>query len=1155
VRDFGEAEKVGMAVRVPLDAALLTELWNGPGKPISVVALGVRDTQTPAQGAATLAGVLAAHARTAGLDLVPVGTPTNNTSEARSGFDPDGDAAAALATLVAGTTAPEAGQNGGRLARALGLPASVFGDAAFARADADGDAAAMNAALWPATWGYFLEQMMNPLVGDDAIAGGRRLFVEHVRARGPLPTLRVGRQPYGILPVLPLARWKAIAGTGTAYDDGALASLVTALGGVRGHFANLVADVPRIPESGDAGAALEAVLAVRPSGLPGFVRAIDERNTARARNPSWDPFDFDWYFEAIRNLLVQQLLSPLGLSGIPHAADFILDDVAKGIEVALVSGDPDADPALPPAPAYLTAIAQATPDELRADAPIGDAPRTLLYLLARHAALLAYGRASDALQGVTRAQRIDREDQPSTSTVWTRLAQKHAASNTSYAELLHHGQPPAHVAVGELTQLRAALPRLAGLPVAELERLVREGLDLTSYRLDAWITAIATRRLAALRGLPGKDSGVYVGGFGWVEGLRVPRFGFPPFYLAPRQDGAAPETLSSNQGFMLAPSLGHARTAALLRAGYLAHRAEGEGTSLAVNLSSDRVRNARWLLESVEQGQSFASLLGFRVERVLLAQQPPALAALDALRASYPLRVTADGSSDGARLCDGLAVWEAMLDQGRAAQSAPLQAVYDDLHELVDATADLLVAEAVHQTVQGQPARARAALEAMETFDRSLGQLDVVRTPAEADRQSVRVAFTLPDKTTGWPGDGKRVRALADERLNAWVAELLGAPAALTLTASLPLADGTKLSKEVTLADLDVCPLDVVVLAGDGTGEPPLAALARTYVRLADETLPAEATIDVQLGSALVDALYAARAVRRLLSVARPLAPADLSTSVDPGAPPPASPELDARGAKIRAQLNTDYYALANKNLKEIVRVAAFFGVEILSGADPAGTLAKLAIAKRNAYDAATGVDARARLELVLGKELPFAEALAWPSPPALDDAAWKPEASGAWLHDLARVRPALEALDEATLLAPPQPNGTPVGAYQLDAATQLMLVGATPAANVAGFYLDTFTETRPTGAATAGVGFHYDAPNARPPQTLLVVVPPDADQPWSPVTVLEGVLEAFDLARLRLVAPPAAAGQFLPATFVAANADNDTISTDLAEIAVKLTY
>ena len=80
----------------------------------------------------------------------------------------------------------------------------------------------MNAALWQATWGYFLVQMLgdkdkgeSPLTDED-IAWARNHFINFVRASGPLPALRVGKQPYGVLPVTSLDLWKPAAGQETS---------------------------------------------------------------------------------------------------------------------------------------------------------------------------------------------------------------------------------------------------------------------------------------------------------------------------------------------------------------------------------------------------------------------------------------------------------------------------------------------------------------------------------------------------------------------------------------------------------------------------------------------------------------------------------------------------------------------------------------------------------------------------------------------------------------------------------------------------------------------------------------------------------------------------------------------------------------------------
>lgn len=1154
---FAEAEKVGMAVRIPLPS----ESWTTG--PLTILAMGVRTSQTPVEGAATLTSLLAAHASGNGLAVVPVGTPTNNTETQSSGYRTDGAAAdEARVTLVAGEAgAPAGSENGARLARAFGLDPGALRFVHHAHEDSDGGAAAMNVALWPATWGYFLDLLLRPLVSDAGMRHGRQHFINHVRARGPLTTLRVGAQPYAVLPIVDLERWK-----GSDDNDTMLAVALQAL---KARWRPEIGATPRIQGPTDAVAQLEAVLSMRAVGSPGWKRHLVGREAAQATSAAWrNPFsNFVGLFDTLRDLMLKEMLAPLGLIGTPPVSNLVLDDGVVALDLPLVSSD---------APnGYIAAIAEATPDALLSHAVLAGAPPpTLLYVLLRHATLLSYARASDALQSVPASVRAEVELVDATqSTPWKRLHQLHPSSKT-YADYLHQGLAPTQgntpgvAEAVELMELRASLRKLAQVPAAELERLAAETLDLASHRLDAWVSSMATKRLFELR--VEKPQGVYLGGFGWLEGLRLPPSPPPPMLGLPWPAPAMPtddhpvDPAAASQGFVHAPSLAHAKTAAVLAAGRLAHRADGDGTSLAVNLSSDRVRKARWLLDGIQGGQSFAALLGYRAERYLIDHAQAAL--VESYRTSYPLTVTSNGSSDGARCVDGLKLYGGLQDaQKTKPLPGTLQPLFDELHEHLDASADLLLAEAVHQTVQGQPARARVALEAMESFDRSLPRLDVARTPVDSERTAVRVVLALPDRLVGWSGDEKRHRAMADQRLNALAAQLLGDPALLVLTARERMPGDTLTRRPLTLAELDVCPLDVVAHAGDGAAEPPLYGLARGCWRQREPGVAVEALVQIEANPALIDALYAARALRRLLLAARPLELAHLSPPEIIAPDTVTTAALTQRATKVGALVSQDYSSVAHfvadaklhpgvaptpEALAAIRRAAALIGPDVLGAADPAKVMAPLLAGRSSEAQALPATDPRARLRALVGKDTVVSDSIAWPGCSELGATVFRPEAASAWLHDFARVRPALEALDEVILLAP-DAAGLAIRGYLLGDSSQLIVVGASPGTSVNGYLVDTWTEARPTGTATTGVAFRYDEPSARPPQAVLLAVLPDPSAGWDLGTLNATVLEALELAKLRLVAPPSVAGQFLPATFLAQNTSNDTISTDLGTIAV----
>jgi hypothetical protein len=190
-----------------------------------------------------------------------------------------------------------------------------------------------------------------------------------------------------------------------------------------------------------------------------------------------------------------------------------------------------------------------------------------------------------------------------------------SASSCSYViQEFQNGGPQSPVKIDPTNLLTKLLP---GTTIAQSAAI--ETLDTCSHRPDAWVTSLATRRLDELRKT--SPSGIRLGGYGWVEDVR-PGSRWQPVAAPPGIIGTVFQA-TANKGFLQAPSLTHAATAAILRSGYLAHLDEGQGNSFAVNLSSDRVRRAEWLLQGVRQGQPLGALLGYRFERQLQESVPP----------------------------------------------------------------------------------------------------------------------------------------------------------------------------------------------------------------------------------------------------------------------------------------------------------------------------------------------------------------------------------------------------------------------------------------------------------------------------------------------------------------------------------------------------
>ncbi|MGE5827757.1 MAG: hypothetical protein ACM30G_05245, partial [Micromonosporaceae bacterium] len=614
--DFGEALAVGMAMKLRLPEP-------PPAHIARIVVVGVETALSTADGAREFGDALVAHRYTRGIGFLPEGTPTNLSGSAS--WAPDGPVAPPDAPQP-----PAAGGNADAAAIALGLTARA-GELFGGTPHADGGVTLrrvrgqMNAALWPATWGYFVEHMLAPVVAPAAVEPARRHFETWVRGCGPQPVLRIGEQPYGLLPVLPPVGWAA------QDEEAPVAALRGLLAStLRPIWSASVAAVPRVTDEPPPSEPptvhenpLLTVLSMQPTSM-----------SFRGRSVLGMQFvDAAWRF--IRNRLdADQMLDPawraeqaalaraaLDAHGHPDWHPYLEQTVFAAnyfpIPFALVQGD--GDRSQPLSTDWLTLLRGASWRQLRQDGFVLP-ERPLLYLLLRHSLLVAYLFAAGTMNpadpwrgGEPAIHGVDEIDDnlaaPRPGMVWDRLTAPSATGPAKGDVLDTQPQPP-------LTAVRDAIAGLAGTPVEVLERAAAETLDLCSHRLDAWITSYAQRRLSAIRGAAA-GGGLHLGAYGVVEDIH-------------RSDGRG------SAGYVHAPSLSHASAAAILASGYRAHPdAGGTRHPFGVDLSSQRVRVALSLLDGVRAGQPLGALLGYRFERTL---QDAGLARfIDDYRAFSPL--------------------------------------------------------------------------------------------------------------------------------------------------------------------------------------------------------------------------------------------------------------------------------------------------------------------------------------------------------------------------------------------------------------------------------------------------------------------------------------------------------------------------------------
>ncbi|MCB9234919.1 MAG: hypothetical protein H6581_24910 [Bacteroidia bacterium] len=677
--DFEQAVQVGMGMKIPLSADQASQGFD------RLLVLGLRLSSDPEQAKTEVEELLHAHRYSdAGFSLLPVGTPTNNTQKGEtSGYssftlgDEESFRVEFGEPLFSTSDDWINSRDGMQLARFLGIAPETLMHTHHADGLDQRDARAINQLLWPATLGYFLEEMMDPYFGPNIRSQIQAFMVNYVSGRGPVPSIRVGDQPYGILPTTAFSAWKypqkgSIAlthlevGFALAPSDSFFLRTFNVLQGLDAEWEKLAKEVSFAGKEGDAQAHLLNIL-----GLHAGSNEFHQRFAAG--------FAYVWNLlqhkklntEAVKLLeYVQQFfagnLYEIGFDekvGLPEIFNKIFFTAATQLTGPVVQDDPlsESNPLKGHAADgknYLEWLGSSGLEAIRAEdfGKIDDvkvnSPKALLYLMMRHGMMLAWWDAAMKLRNSTpEVAKIERkeaefihisQEAPGVSKFKylyetnPQITQNNLAIKDHIeVKLKNPVQALADPALRELANQRILLGLLSGRPTAALERAFTEHIDLCSYRLDAWKTGLITHRMHQLRqpvnspasSQTGYDKGLYLGAFGWVENLRPAN---RTFSAAPAsapteltQPGESPLVWDkSNAGYIHAPSLNHATAAAVLRNAYLTHADSTDPDRFAVNLSSERVRTALSLIEGIRNNQSLGALLGYNFERGLHDRNP-----------------------------------------------------------------------------------------------------------------------------------------------------------------------------------------------------------------------------------------------------------------------------------------------------------------------------------------------------------------------------------------------------------------------------------------------------------------------------------------------------------------------------------------------------
>lgn len=663
--DYDRALALGMAVGIPLNATQQTRGFD------RLFVLGVRLSSDRYDAQARMERLFEGHHYRAGTEILRQGTPTNNTADTRSSYvSPLDTGDDGYEYEVLGNWSPASDvhekNDAQRAAEAIGVDYSALnylrnGTYAGAR-----DAENMNRALFRATLGYYFDTLTAPNTSLAFSASLRKFSTRRVRGRGPLPALRIGAQPYGILLTSAFSKYAPSSQTLSEYSR-----IWAAVNTLDTFWTSSVSATPRVGTGGDV-----TFNTMRALGLHASSVELHPRYSMGER------FLFEWlrFGRAQGSLAVawRNAMTTLGRER-TVAAGFNADDPPTaslltnwrwsprltGVLVDKVSSETnglsDTGSQLGN---YLKSISQASVDALRTD-EIGEqlvqntGARPLLYMMMRQAILLELWEAAVRLHVNYNQwnEKTLRAEHPILNITteplvlrWDILSVQVPYPNVAPARPLQVLDQYHPFEGNDWFETRAALVALENVPTAELERLLIEHFDLCTYRLDAWKTGFYEERLAEMRGAatiqfpltppappPGRTQanvGIFLGAYGWLQNV-FPRATAPVVVSASDTDlvalgGAAALPGSGsvieyadNDGRIHAPSVTQAMTAAVLRSGHRRFKSTAQPNRFAVDLSSARVRRGLELIEGLRRGQSMEEMLGYRFERELHDRSGP----------------------------------------------------------------------------------------------------------------------------------------------------------------------------------------------------------------------------------------------------------------------------------------------------------------------------------------------------------------------------------------------------------------------------------------------------------------------------------------------------------------------------------------------------
>ena len=975
--DFNEAVSKGMGFKINLTNK---QQWNEGFDELCV--LGIRVSKDKKETQSAIQNLFQNHQRSIGFGIVPNGTPTNNTESNSSGYSEKVEADETYEYLFNSEAIKETKnfserQDGQWLADMLGLDLKTFSKTPNANGRDQIEARAMNTALWPATIGYYMKSMMGSMFKDETIEHTKQFFKYFITGRGIIPSIRIGEQPYGILPATVLN--KSLGGSSSTGSSLKWLNDVTLLPYVDGNEAFspyyynylkkvdrlsgivhtdwkkiMMKQVPYIGKKGNEGQILLDILGASPSGVGLRSLSMNARydlDNVVVKMAGWFKKHFGDDFhrvvplyriiagKSIETLISSNIIDVLPLSE-TDTIGYLEED--KNYIIWLLNNF-------------------TSPDVIRTEEGVAHSP-SLLYLMLRNAIEQAYFTASVEMLA---SKNLLNDAQ--VSQAWVEpdnlyIIKDKNKSRYSYMDNIKHADfvdntnkkisvsnyiaqtidLPEQAEIKEpLIEIRKSLELLEKTPTAKLDRVFREHFDLCSYRQDAWRAGLNNYRLASLRRSTRTSSyGLFSGAYGWLEDIKRNNQKLEITTLL-TTDVQLKEAFNherkgviykqkDNGGYIHAPSINQATTAAILRNGYISKKDDAK-KSFTVNLSSQRVRQALDIIDGIRNGQSLGALLGYRLERGLHESFAPIFSIdfnrigsgkipLDEyiyiLRDVFHLDVVIDENQnasddeknvanviDGVKLLKGvenvdypygldLPLKGGIVDGWPKEFSLPgpgdiIEKEIKNIQDLNDAVADLMLSESVHQAAQGNYERSAAASTDSMVKGNLPPEPEVIKTPRSGTHLTHRVGlhFEVINEVLTPSGLKATSRAIAEPSMNKWLSTVF--PPVTDVGCVVEINDpvtGVVTTVTVSQANLGLQPIDLLYLGNIDSDQAMSELDDRIVMFVNEEYINAKrSSIKINLTQA-IDGGYSffelgamTRVLRELILKSRPLRSSDLT--------------------------------------------------------------------------------------------------------------------------------------------------------------------------------------------------------------------------------------------------------------------------------------